>query len=639
MKKRVAFFIAIFLVFAAVAVSASAYAQETGFAESEGKLYYISEETQAAFVPEAEGFWPIEGKTFYFFADGSVKTVETDGLCKIGDLDYYFHAEDNHVEHPETAGVFVVNEKPYYFYEDAHVEHTGTAHAFSADEKWYYADENGILQKGWIKTTAATYFAGDDYALLTGKQDKYCFDADGKLLTGLQTIDGALYYYDATTGEQKTGWLTIGKDRYYFAKKTGAAVTGLTEISKQLYCFSADGKMQTGMQTVNGKTYYFAPKTGVAATGLTKISKKLYYFAANGTMQTGLQTIDGSTYYFAPKTGIAATGLTTVSKKLYCFAADGTMQTGMLTVDGSTYYFAPKTGIAATGLTRIAKDLFYFAENGTMQTGLKTVDGSTYYFAPKTGIAATGLTKIDKEKYYFDEDGTMQTGLQTIDDATYYFAPKGGKMKTGWNTINKNKYYFAPKTGVMTTGWKQIDKSYYYFGNNGKLRTSTIVGKYYVLSSGKRATSNAVRYAVSVINAVSKPGMTKMQQLRACYNWCMYNINYARNHTNPANLKYDWRQSYASNAFTKHTGNCYSYASAFAYCARILGYNARVAIGKISSSHGMTAHGWTELVIGNKTYICDSVQQRYYGGNFWMRTYRNYPKRLSKSAAYKISLY
>ena len=438
--------------FTAFAAADDVYA---GFTELDGKTYYFNEETHELFTPEEDGFFEIGGNHYYFYTDGSVKTVETSGLADVDGVYYYFYAPESNIFVPETSGVYTVDAVPYFFYDDAHVEFTGEAHRFTAGEKLYYADATGALQSGWIAADGEKYFAGKDFVLLTGKQKSYCFDAEGKLLTGLQTVDGKLYYYAPKNGKMTTGWVTIKKDKYYFKAKTGES--------------------------------------------------------------------------------------------------------------------------------------------------------------------AHGLTKIGKAAYYFDE----QTG----------------KMLTGWVTVDGDKYYYLPKTGEAAKDWTSVNGSYYYFGADGKMCKSTIVGDYYVLSDGKRATSSAVKYAVSVVNAVSKPGMTAYQKLNACYYWCMRNINYTRDHTNPAKLNYDWRQSYATTAFSKRVGNCYKYASAFGYCARVLGYNARVAIGQISSNHGMTAHGWTEIIIGNTTYICDTVQQRYYGGNFWMRTYSNYPKRLAKSGSYSINLY
>ncbi len=542
--------------FTAFAAADDVYA---GFTELDGKTYYFNEETHELFTPEEDGFFEIGGNHYYFYTDGSVKTVETSGLADVDGVYYYFYAPESNIFVPETSGVYTVDAVPYFFYDDAHVEFTGEAHRFTAGEKLYYADATGALQSGWIAADGEKYFAGKDFVLLTGKQKSYCFDAEGKLLTGLQTVDGKLYYYAPKNGKMTTGWVTIKKDKYYFKAKTGESAHGLTKIGKAAYYFDEQtGKMLTGWVTDASGKYYFSAKTGAAMTGLTRISKVYYFFSA---------------------------------------------------------------------------------KNYKLKTGWVTIGDTKHYFTKKTGAAATGITKIGSKTYCFGTDGAMLTGVQTVGGKTYYFSPKTGTMTTGWVTVDGDKYYYLPKTGEAAKDWTSVNGSYYYFGADGKMCKSTIVGDYYVLSDGKRATSSAVKYAVSVVNAVSKPGMTAYQKLNACYYWCMRNINYTRDHTNPAKLNYDWRQSYATTAFSKRVGNCYKYASAFGYCARVLGYNARVAIGQISSNHGMTAHGWTEIIIGNTTYICDTVQQRYYGGNFWMRTYSNYPKRLAKSGSYSINLY
>ncbi|MGN0468502.1 MAG: transglutaminase domain-containing protein, partial [Acutalibacteraceae bacterium] len=289
------------------------------------------------------------------------------------------------------------------------------------------------------------------------------------------------------------------------------------------------------------------------------------------------------------------------------------------------------------GWQTISKKKYYFCSDGYAVSGLKTISGKKYYFDTKTYEMKTGWQTISKKKYYFCSDGYAVSGLKTISGKKYYFDSKTYEMKTGWQTINNNKYYFK-KSGEAATGWYKIGDYYYYFGSSGVMRKNQIVGNYYVLNNGRRSTSAAVNGAVKVVNSVSKSSMSKEEKLKACYNWIIRNCSYERDYTNPANLKSGWTETYAKQLFSNHTGNCYRYASGMAYCAAVLGYKSKVAIGKISSSHGMTNHGWAEVTMNGKTYIYDPVQQDYYSGNYCKRTYDNYPKKLQKQKSYSIVL-
>ena len=132
--------------------------------------------------------------------------------------------------------------------------------------------------------------------------------------------------------------------------------------------------------------------------------------------------------------------------------------------------------------------------------------------------------------------------------------------------------------------------------------------------------------------------MTKEQKFQACYNWIIKNFVYKRDYQDPATLKTNWTLTYAEYAFKNKMGNCYKYASAFGYCAEILGYDARVVYGKYAKGNSKVAHGWTEVKVGGTYYIYDTVHADYYSGNYYKRTYNNYPGKLFKSGTKDIVL-
>ncbi len=421
--------------------------------------------------------------------------------------------------------------------------------------------------------------------------------------SGFVEEDGGLYYYLPESGERfvpTADGVYIFYGKAYLFTKDGKTVRynpeeKFTSFSSQKYCLNPDNSLYAGLITYKEATYCFHPDTYRLVKGWITLEGGKRYFDSNGKMAKGLKKISGKSYYFADN-GVIKTGFVTFKEGKRYFGSDGVMRTGLTTVSKKTYYFDSK-GIMKTGWIEFKKDKRYFSK--------------------KTGVMLKGKKKIAGKYYYFNSSGIM---------------------KKGWITIDGSKYYFSKKKSYMLTGWNKIGGEYYYFSSNGKMAKNTIVGNYYVLSNGKRAESAAVSYAVKAVKNATNSKMTQEQKLKACYNWIIKNFYYERDYQDPAKLKKNWTKSYAEYAFKNKKGNCYKYASAMGYCAEILGYDARVAYGKIASGNSRTNHGWTEIKINGTYYIFDTVQADYYKGNYYKRTYKNYPRTLYKSGTKAITL-
>ena len=70
---------------------------------------------------------------------------------------------------------------------------------------------------------------------------------------------------------------------------------------------------------------------------------------------------------------------------------------------------------------------------------------------------------------------------------------------------------------------------------------------------------------------------------------------------------------YATDMLKKKGGNCYRYGSAFAYLARALGYEARVATGATTAHryYNLSPHGWCEVKIGKDWCVVDCSMARH----------------------------
>lgn len=181
-----------------------------------------------------------------------------------------------------------------------------------------------------------------------------------------------------------------------------------------------------------------------------------------------------------------------------------------------------------------------------------------------------------------------------------------------------------------------------YYSKGGVLQKNMIAGNkedgyFYVDSTGRRVSSKEIKQAVEFVRAHTKSGWSKSKKLKACYKYLWKNYSYKRSYDKPKASK---MSGYARNMFNKKQGNCYRYAASFACIAKVLGYESRVACGSISRvGGGMTPHGWTEVKVNGKWYICDANMQRNWPKiNSYMRTGKTYAFTHKCSKRYKLTV-
>ena len=338
------------------------------------------------------------------------------------------------------------------------------------DGNWYYLNNDGSMQvSGWFKHDGTWYYITwsgartyNELAEIGGQ--KYLFDKDGKMLTGLQVFNGKKLLF-ASSGALQTegtasGWQKIDGNWYYFDEE-GTRIVGKKEINGATYYFNQEGVMQTGWIFTEGHWNYFA-SSGAMITGWVKDKGTWYYLDKDGVMLTGLQEIDGTRYYLNAS-GAMQTGWKWLDNHYYYFATSGAMKTGWFKDKGLWYYLKP--------------------EDGVMATGLLDVDGTRYYLNA-SGAMETGWKLLDNQYYYFTESGAMKTGWFKDKGLWYYLKPEDGVMATGFLDVDGTRYYLNA-SGAMETGWKQLNGNWYYFQVNGSLlRNGTTPDGYKVNQDG-----------------------------------------------------------------------------------------------------------------------------------------------------------
>lgn len=284
-------------------------------------------------------------------------------------------------------------------------------------------------------------------------------------------------------------------------------------------------------------------------------------------------------------------------------------------------------------------------EEGKLQMFIADTEGNkhivknTYLAIKKTGnnYLAVKPDTPGSVIYFFDNQGTgkkyTKEGAVKI---TYYNISKtmyikNGILYTGPLTIGKDSYYCVK--GIRVKGWKKINGKYYYFNSSYKLQRNTIVGSkakgyFYVDQSGVKVTAPEIKYAVTFVMKNSNSSLSNKERLKQCFQaMCQYKyLRFIGDNPSAQNMA-----SYARYMFTYKHGNCYRYASAMAYIARVLGFGSRVAVGAVTahSTGPLSPHGWCEILDGKTWKMIDcSMQNAHKDKNLFMVTRQKYPFRL-----------
>ena len=354
---------------------------------------------------------------------------------------------------------------------------------YKEDGYWKYRLSDDEMAIGWKKIDGVYYFFNGQGQM---QADRWLHLKDSK-----EKIDGNWYYLNKDGSMQRTGWFMHDGSWYYITWSGARSYNELAEIGGQKYLFDKDGKMLTGLQVFNGKKMFFASngslQTQGKASSWQKIGASWYYYDGDGVPSIGLKKINGKTYYF-DNYGIMKTGWAFLDGHWNYFTIYGDMKAGWVK-DKDTWYYLDKEGVMLTGLQDINGSRYYLNASGAMQTGWKWLDNHYYYFTSsgvmktgwlkdkdtwyyldKDGVMLTGLQEINGSRYYINASGAMQTGWKWLDNHYYYFASNGA-MKIGWFQDNGRKYYLDTENGQMATGLYKVDDQSYYFDANGAMQT------------------------------------------------------------------------------------------------------------------------------------------------------------------------
>ena len=181
---------------------------------------------------------------------------------------------------------------------------------------------------------------------------------------------------------------------------------------------------------------------------------------------------------------------------------------------------------------------------------------------------------------------------------------------------------FDKETTDLTPGWHNIGGRLFYVNEDKQFDHDTFIGSLELDHNGYYITGSTELDALlaSAVKSVVKDSMTQQQKLRAVYDYAKNTFGYLGIGAADTS-KSDWALTSATDMLKNHKGNCYSWAAAFTYLARQVGFDAQAIPGTgVSPKGSESVHAWTEITIDGTAYTFDpqieSVYAKRYNENY-----------------------
>lgn len=158
--------------------------------------------------------------------------------------------------------------------------------------------------------------------------------------------------------------------------------------------------------------------------------------------------------------------------------------------------------------------------------------------------------------------------------------------------------------------------------NEGDLRADCYIGVLHFGIDGKYTSGSREldELVAKVIFEYTESSMTRMEMLRAMYDYTVGNLRYVGQANYncsylPAHGKDGWMPEVAIKALINGYGNCYSYAAVFAALARGLGYQAYATGGQVGATDD--PHGWVQILDDAGNTWMNDPEIEYRIGNYY----------------------
>ena len=357
----------------------------------------------------------------------------------------------------EVASTETVSEKPSS-------EVTSTASSEVASSEAVHSEVSASPEVVEKTVVTGGKYTSDD-------QGNWYYVKDGKVLTGLQTIDYVDVYFDADGKQVKDDTRQIDGSTYHFAKDSGQITRNAFASDKMgnWYYFGQDGKALTGKQIVDNFTLYFYPNGVQAKDAFVILDGNTYYFQKDSgqLVSNRYWSDDEGNWYYSDKDGRLLIGAQTVDFVNVYFYDDGVQVKGDFAPNG--HYYDKDTGALVTN-RYVEKDgkWYYVNDKGDKLIGAQTIDGVEVYF-DKDGVQAKGIFANADHFYDKDTGAAVRDQIVEVDGKRYYVGPDGRKVYSGTHIVHGEEVNLIVGDGHQAFGeFTGHGESGDYIGFDGK---------------------------------------------------------------------------------------------------------------------------------------------------------------------------
>jgi len=454
-------------------------------------------------------------------------------------------------------GVYEIADKLYHFDENGQLITGRRFHAYNPEaEAWcemIATDSGTILQNGWGKIGGVWYYADGDGALyLDG-----IYEISGQLYLFLE--NGSMYampgeygeYYVTASGsllrntwrDDSTGSLSSVGKTYYGSD--GCRVTGLQSINGKVYFFNSRGIMQTNrVEVTESGVYVFgADGVGKPAEGWLRCpqTQKMMYIADGAPVRDTVMEIAGKTYGF-DQSGYMVVNGPWLAEDWFLFDENGHwIKTAGWKKRNNQWYYVENSGYLAVGWITVGKTLYCLDPVMQCNTVLQNPQDGLFYAINKDGactpLSGDGWKTYGQNRYYLSKGVPLSGCWKQLGATWYYFDSNGCAVTNGTYTVGKLLYLFDMNGKMHTGGWLYTDNGTYYAGSDGVAYTGmkTIGGKRYIfdmygrMQQGRVVSYEAANYLLaldgSVLTQINKDGWVQVgkdwyyvEDGQLCYN-------------------------------------------------------------------------------------------------------------------------
>lgn len=174
------------------------------------------------------------------------------------------------------------------------------------------------------------------------------------------------------------------------------------------------------------------------------------------------------------------------------------------------------------------------------------------------------------------------------------------------------------ETTDLAAGWHNINGLLFHVNEEKLFDRSTKLGGLELDHNGRYTTGSAEldQLLTGAVKGIVNSKMTQQEKLRAVYDYAKKAFGYLGIGSVDTS-KEGWEIEQATNMLKNKKGNCYSWASAFTYLARQVGYDAKAIAGKgVSPKGSESVHAWTEITIDGTAYTFDPQIESVYASRY-----------------------